>query len=59
MSPAEAEFHVGGWTGMAMLIVAFRSFANAPKNYNFSRYFDYMSTFECNDAEHSNCSGRK
>jgi len=59
MRPAEAEFHAGGWTDMAMLIVAFRSFANAPKNCNSSRYFDYVRTFECNDVEHSNCSARK
>jgi hypothetical protein len=59
MRPAEAEFHAGGWTDMAMLIVAFRSFANAPKNCTSSRYFAYVRTFECDDVEHSNCSARK
>jgi hypothetical protein len=31
--PMGAElFHVDGWTDMTKLIVAFRNFANAPKN---------------------------
>jgi hypothetical protein len=60
MRPAEAElFHAGGWTDMAKLIVAFRSFATAPKNCNSSRCFDYMRTFEYNDVEHNNCNARK
>jgi len=44
---------------MAKLIVAFRNFANAPKNCNSSRYFDCMRTFVYNDDEHSNCNARK
>jgi hypothetical protein len=59
MRPAEAEFLAGGWTDMAKLIVALRSFANAPKNRNSSRYFDYVRTFQYNDVEHSNCNARK
>jgi len=30
--PVEAEFHTDGRTDMTQLIVAFRNFANAPKN---------------------------
>ena len=59
LRPLEAEFQAGEWTGMAKPIVAFRSFANAPKNCNSSRYFDYMRIFEHNDVEHSNCNARK
>jgi len=59
LRPLEAEFHAGEWTDMAKLIVAFCSFANAPKNCNTSRYFDYMRTFEHIDVEHSNCNARK
>jgi hypothetical protein len=59
MRPAESEFLAGGWTDMVKLIIAFRSFANAPKNCNSSRYFDYVRTFKYNDTEHSNCDARK
>jgi hypothetical protein len=59
LRPAEAEFHAGGWTDMAKLIVAFRSVANAPKNCNSSRYFDCIRTFEYNDVEYSIFNSRK
>ena len=59
MRPAEAEFLAGGSTDMAKLIVAFRSFSNAPKNSNSSRYFDCVRTFEYNDVEHSICNAWK
>jgi len=32
----------GGQTDMAMLLVAFRNFVNAHKNYNFTSYFVSM-----------------
>jgi hypothetical protein len=38
--PVGAEFHTDGRTDMTQLIVAFRKFANAPKNIDWLDYSD-------------------
>ena len=41
--PSSAQFNADGWTDMTKLIVAFRYFVNAPKNWRYMVYTNLNS----------------